>query len=71
MKNLFRMSLFALLLTALGFAQQEINPDRFEGDGAKQPIKAKQMVMRRSAKNRASAKPVKKTTLSARAVGGN
>ena len=74
MKKLFAMSLFALCLTAVGFAQQEISPDRFEGDAAKQPLKTKQVIKKNqmsATKRRLGSKSTKKTTLSARAIGGN
>ena len=76
MKNLSRMSLLVLLLTGASFAQQEVSPDRFEGEAAKQPLKMKHVAKPGSArlvqaKHRANNKPVNKAALSARVVGGN
>lgn len=74
MKNFCTISLLALCLTAAGFAQQEISPDRFEGNASKQPVKTKQVVQKNhvsAAKRHVSGKSAKKTTLSARALGGN
>ena len=76
MKNVFKTALVALVLTGLCVAQQEVNPDHFEGDTAKQPVKVKQ-IAKKSSKNLAATpakhhtnKSVNKPVLSARA-GGN
>ena len=78
MKNLFTMSLLALCLTGIGFAQQEVSPDRFEGDSAKQPVKVKHAAKSSQssmhvaqAKHRASNKSGNRTVLAARTVSGN
>jgi hypothetical protein len=76
MKNLRRISALALLLTGVSFAQQEVSPDRFEGDAAKRPVKVKQVATRNNAhaaqtKHRVGNKSGKKTVLSARNVAGN
>ena len=44
MKNVCKLTVFALLLTGVSLAQQEVNPDRFEGEAAKQPVKVKRVV---------------------------
>lgn len=76
MKNLRRISALALLLTGMSFAQQEVSPDRFEGDAAKQPVKVKHVVTRNNAqvaqtKHRVGNKSGNKTVLSARNVARN
>lgn len=75
MKNLFRMSLLAVLMTGMGVAQQEVSPDHFEGDAAKQPVKVKQAAKPNhntaQAKHRVSSKSGNKPVLSARNVAGN
>ena len=76
MKNVFRTAFVALLLTGLCVAQQEVNPDHFDGYAAKQSVKVKQP-SKKSSKNLAATpakhhtnKSVNKPVLSARA-GGN
>jgi hypothetical protein len=78
MKNLLRMSLLAALMTGIGFAQQEVNPDHFDGDAAKQPVKVKHVARANQnathlaqAKHHVSGKSGNKPVLSARNVAGN
>lgn len=73
MRSLTQMSLLALLLTGASFAQQEINPDRFEGEAAKQPVKVKQVAKAHAvqAKRHAGNKSASTAVLSARVVAGN
>lgn len=76
MKNLRRISALALLLTGMSFAQQEVSPDRFEGDASRQPVKAKHIAPRNNAhvaqtKHQVSNKSGNKTVLSARNVARN
>ena len=78
MKNLLRMSLLAALMTGASFAQQEVSPDHFEGDAAKQPVKVKQVAKPNQnkthvaqAKHSVSSKSGNKPVLSARNNAGN
>jgi hypothetical protein len=76
MKNFHKIGVLALLLSGMSFAQQEVSPDRFEGDAAKQPVKVKHVATRANAhvaqsKHRAGNKSGNKTVLSARNVAGN
>ena len=68
--------MLVLLLTGASFAQQEVSPDRFEGEAAKQPVKMKHGAKPGNArlvqaKHRANNKSVNKAALSARVVSGN
>ena len=74
MKNLFKLSVFALLLAGVSIAQQEVSPDHFDAEPAKQPVKVKRVVKSSQpkmaqTKQRAS-KPSNKTMAVAR-VSGN
>jgi hypothetical protein len=61
----------------VSFAQQEVSPDRFEGDAAKQPVKAKVATRNQhnahvtQTKHRSGNKPGNKTALSARNIASN
>ena len=78
MKNLFTMSVLALCLTGVGVAQQEISPDHFEAEAAKQPTKVKRVVKSNTnavhvaqAKHSVGKKSGNKTVLAARNTAGN
>lgn len=76
MKSVRRIGIFALLLSGMSFAQQEVSPDRFEGDAAKQPVKVKHVTTGNNAhvaqtKHRVGNKSGNKTVLSARNVARN
>ena len=44
MKNVFKLAVFALLLAGVSLAQQEVSPDHFDAEPAKQPVKVKRVV---------------------------
>jgi len=75
MKNVCKLTVFALLLTGVSLAQQEVSPDRFEGEAAKQPLKVKR-VARNQADTRVAqtkhhaSKSANKTIASARVPSG-
>jgi len=74
MKNLCKLTVFALLLTGVSLAQQEVNPDRFEGEAAKQPVKVKRVAKNnqasaRMAQKHHASKSANKTIASARVAG--
>lgn len=77
MKNLCKITVVTLLLTGIGLAQQEVNPDHFEDYAAKQPVKTKHVVKTSQTKARVAqakrqgSKSGNKTTASARVVAGN
>ena len=77
MNNVAKVSLLALFLVAAGFAQQEVSPDRYEGDGAKQPVKTKHITAAKQNGTHVAqvrhhvSKPANKPVLSARTISGN
>ena len=78
MKNLLRMSLLAALMPGIAFAQQEVSPDHFDSDAAKQPVRVKHVAKANQntahlaqAKHHVSSKSGSKPVLSARNIAGN
>ena len=75
MKNVCKLTACALLLTGVSLAQQEVSPDRFEGEAAKQPIKVKRVVKtsetRMAQKKHHASKSANKTVAMARVPTGN
>jgi len=75
MKNVCKLTVLALLLTGVSLAQQEVSPDRFEGEAAKQPVKVKRVVKtsetRMAQKKHHASKSANKTVAMARVPSGN
>ena len=74
MKKICKLTVFALLLTGVSLAQQEVSPDRFEGEAAKQPVKVKRVVKNNQtsahvAQKHHSSKSASKTVAMARVAG--
>jgi len=73
MKNVCKLTVFALLLTGISLAQQDVSPDHFEAEAANQPVKVKRMVKNNQthvAQTKGS-KSANKTIASARPASGN
>ena len=74
MKKLFSMAAVALLLIGVSFAQQEVSPDRFEGDVAR-PAKVKHVSKATNARMMQTkhhpGRPATKAALSVKPIAGN